>query len=1029
MSKDTSQSAKDPAPVRNKFNDSLARITKSPLLSAGDIKVAAMMIAKEGSDTLGAQYVAMWRLSDDKITSYKFAFHRVGNINSRAKIIFNMSDYPDYQDVIMSERLFLECKPTPVDPLKSVVGTSDNTRCAYMDAPIRVGGDLFGVVSIEQHRCEEFPHGREWTAEEQSYASSLSDLMAIAAESAERHTLMLRSEENEKEHHRIKTLMEELLATTSRLEKLNEMSILFLSLDEKSFEKKMSAGVKLIADDIDIDRLSVWKSHEKADGLYTSQIYRWDKAAGGTTAPIKELTDIPFEQISPNFGKYLDNDTSLNTPVSLMEDESIKLMMMHYGIVSTLTIPISINKRSWGFVLFEDHRTERFFDESMIETMRSVAYLCANTIRRKDMESDLEEALNEATSANRIKSDFLAKMSHEIRTPMNAIIGMSELALREKNPKIVRDHVTTVKQAGVNLLSIINDILDLSKIESGTMNIIPAVYYLPSLLNDVVNIIKMRALDSQIQFVVNLDSNLPNALVGDKTRIRQILINILENAVKYTDRGFVSLEIHGEPTDEKTLTLIMEIEDSGRGIKQEYIDKLFHNYYQIESESEAGAEGIGLGLAITRNIINAMGGDIAVVSDYGKGTKFMITLQQEIHDHDKLATVENLDSKSIIYCEQREKYTESLYKSICNLGIECKFVSDIYTLREMMEKESFSYLFLAYSLFEKNKNVLREYFDTSRIVLLTEFGESVPVGKWNVISMPALVMAIADVYNGRPDGYLFGRIGDVGNMITAPGANVLVVDDINTNLSVANGLLMPYKMNVDLCNSGKEAIEAVKLKEYDVVFMDHRMPGMDGIEATGHIRALADELPYIKNLPIIALTANAVSGMREMFLENGFDDFLSKPIDTTHMNTLLEKWIPRDKQKRPVKSKIRPDNPQDFKPDIISINGLNTKEGVELSGGKLDDYYRSLSDFYNEGQERKDKIVSCLDTDNLYMLIVQVHALRSAASHIGADAMVKAADALEEARAKSDMSLVEAKANDFLSLLDDLLKNIKSALL
>ena len=1029
MSKDTSRSANDRTSGRNKLSDSLARLTKSPILSAGDIKAAAMMIAKEGCAALGAQYVSMWRLADDMVTSYRFAYHKVGNINSGAKAFFNMNDYPDYQEAIMSERLFLEYNAVPMDPLISVVGASEHTRCAYMDAPIRVGGKLFGVVSIEQHRCEEFPQGRKWTVEEQSYASSLSDLMAIAVESSERHSLMLRSEETEKERHRISTLMEELLATTTRLEKLNEMSILFLSLDEETFEEKMSAGLKLIADDIDIDRLSVWRSHEKPDGLYTSQIYRWDRTAGCTTPPLAEMTDIPFDRISPDLKRLVENHKSFNSPVSLLEDESIKRMMTRFGIVSTLTIPISINKRSWGFVLFEDHRNERFFDESILETMRSVAYLCANTIRRKDMESDLEEALNEATAANKIKSDFLARMSHEIRTPMNAIIGMSELALREKNPEIVREHVTTVNQAGVNLLSIINDILDLSKIESGTMNIIPAVYYLPSLLNDVVNIIKMRVVASKIQFVVNVDSNLPNALIGDEPRIRQVLINILENAIKYTDRGFVSLEIRGESTEDKMLTLVMEVEDSGRGIKQENIDKLFNSYYQIDAESKSSVEGVGLGLAITRNIINAMGGDIAVASDYGKGSKFTITLPQEIHNRDRLAAVEDLDNKSIIFCEHREKYSESLYKTICNLGIECKLVSDIHELREMAEKESFSYLFLAYGLFEKNKNVLREYFDASQIVLLTESGESVPAGDWNVITMPALVMAVADMYNGRSDGYLFGRAGEAGDLITAPGANILVVDDIDTNLSVVNGLLMQYKMNVDLCSSGKEAIEAVKSKEFDVVFMDHRMPGMDGIEATGHIRALAEELPYIKNLPVIALTANAVSGMREMFLENGFNDFLSKPIDTTHMNTLLEKWIPREKQKRSDKSKAKSSEHQNLRPDNIYINGLNTKEGVELSGGNLNDYFSSLSEFYNEGQERRDKIKKCLDTDNLYMFIVQVHALRDAASHIGADDLLKAADSLEEARSNASLSLANVGVNDFLTILEDLLINIKRALL
>ena len=210
-----------------------------------------------------------------------------------------------------------------------------------------------------------------------------------------------------------------------------------------------------------------------------------------------------------------------------------------------------------------------------------------------EMRARTEEALVIANEANRAKSEFLAKMSHEIRTPMNAIIGMTELAMRENMSDTVREHVVTIKQASLNLLSIINDILDLSKIESGSMQIVPVQYMLSSLINDVVNIIRMRTVDSQIRFVVNIDSTLPNYLTGDETRIRQVLINLLGNAVKYTDSGFISFTICGTVIDEKTVTLLFEVEDSGIGIKTEDIDNLFTNYFQVESDKEKSVEGVG----------------------------------------------------------------------------------------------------------------------------------------------------------------------------------------------------------------------------------------------------------------------------------------------------------------------------------------------------------------------------------------------------------------------------------------------------
>ena len=380
--------------------------------------------------------------------------------------------------------------------------------------------------------------------------------------------------------------------------------------------------------------------------------------------------------------------------------------------------------------------------------------------------------LIESNKANKAKTRFLAKMSHEIRTPMNAIIGMAELALRENMTYTVKEYILGVKQAGTNLLSIINDILDFSKIENEKLEIVPSNYSFSSLINNVVNIIKTRIADSGLRFEINIDSNIPDSLFGDETRIRQVLLNVLGNAVKYTKKGFISFSVNGE-IKEDTVLLTIEVTDSGMGIKPKDLKKLFDEFVRMDMESKKGIEGTGLGLAIAKNLIKMMNGDISVQSEYGKGSIFTVKLPQKIS--------------------------------------------------------------------------VNELFDSLKTDNMTI--------KFN-----------------------------------APNARVLVVDDIDANLKVVKGLMQPYKMQVDLCTSGAEAIEMVKANNYDLVFMDHMMPDMDGVEATKIIREI------YANLPIIALTANAVSGVKEMFFSNGFNDFLSKPIDTINLNSILEKWLPKEKQ-------------------------------------------------------------------------------------------------------------------------------------
>jgi len=646
--------------------------------------------------------------------------------------------------------------------------------------------------------------------------------------------------------------------------------------------------------------------------------------------------------------------------------------------------------------------------------------------------TELVVARELAKQSARSKSDFLAKMSHEIRTPMNAIIGMTELALREDLPDAARAHAMTIKQAGANLLAIINDVLDFSKIESGNLQIAPVHYLLSSLMNDVVSIIRMRAIDSHIRFTVYLDSTLPNALIGDETRIRQVLINLLGNAVKYTDKGYVSLMVHGEMTDASTINLIMEVKDSGRGIRQEDIGKLFLNFAQLDIEANRGIEGVGLGLAISQSVVTAMNGEITVESEFGKGSTFTVTLPQKIFHPEKLAIVDNPEEKSAIVYERRETYADSILYAINNLGVKYEQASSDEQFCAMLKKGSFPFIFVSHALLERNKDAILQFNGEAQVVLLAEFGETLPVGNWSVLSMPAHAISIANIFNGESEKFAYNANEELTVRFIARDAKVLVVDDIHTNLKVTNGLLQPYEMVVDLCDNGADAIKAVQSKNYDIVFMDHWMPEMDGMEAMKHIRALDDDDSYYKDLPIVALTANAVSGMQEIFLQSGFDDFLSKPIDTVRLNAILKKWIPKEKQANSGTDSvlIKTKAVYTHAPPLVAIaaEGLDTKKGVRLSGGTVEYYYETLATFQEDGLERKKEIRRCLDAGNLSLYAIHVHALKGAAANIGADQLSEVAYGLEMAGRRGDLDFIKSNNDHFLMMLEQLLSSIEDTL-
>jgi signal transduction histidine kinase len=409
-----------------------------------------------------------------------------------------------------------------------------------------------------------------------------------------------------------------------------------------------------------------------------------------------------------------------------------------------------------------------------------------------------------AESNSRAKSDFLANMSHEMRTPMNVMIGLTDLLLEEDESVNTKETLKKINTAGNTLMGLINDVLDMSKVEAGKMDLNPVQYDVPSLLNDIITLNMIRIEEKPITFNLDINDDLPRSLFGDDLRVKQILNNLLSNAFKYTKEGTVTLGVDcrregaqgapGAPNTAGNTWVSFSVSDTGIGIREEDIKKLFTDYNQVDTSANRAIEGTGLGLSITKKFVELMGGNITVESEYGKGSTFRARIRQGFVT-DKLLSPETVESlRSFRYLEKKKQTYEKLVRS------------------------DLSY------------------------------------------------------------------------------ARVLVVDDFPMNLDVAAGILRKYKMQVDCVTSGQESIDLIAAGEpvYDAVFMDHMMPGMDGIEATKAIRALGTK--YAEDLPVIALTANVVSGNEQMFLDNGFNAFLPKPFNVMILDAIIQRWV-RDKSK------------------------------------------------------------------------------------------------------------------------------------
>jgi len=625
---------------------------------------------------------------------------------------------------------------------------------------------------------------------------------------------------------------------------------------------------------------------------------------------------------------------------------------------------------------------------------------------------------------NMEKSSFLARMSHEIRTPMNSILGMAELIQRKAVSSEIQEYIEIIHQSGDNLLAIINDILDFSKIESGRLQIQNREYYIASVINDMINMIRPRVAEKSLDFFVNIDGNIPAQLFGDDMRLRQILTNLLSNAVKYTRKGFISLNVAMEPADSETLKLIFAIEDSGIGIKPEDTKKLFSEFARMDSKANQNIEGTGLGLAITRALCQAMGGNVSVTSEYGKGSVFRAVVAQDFSNKKPVVWVIDAEKKRVLFYDWRPQYVQSMENTLRGLGVNYTCAAVFQEFLYNLEHEQYDFAFISSKYAMDCIYALGKRDTPVQLVIMVEPGEISVYREVISIMMPVYSITMANVLNNSPEGNMSQDI-KLKIQFTAPDARVLIVDDISTNLRVAKELMAPYNMNIHTCLSGSEAVNLAKNNYYDIIFMDHMMPGMDGIEATSFIRALDSGDGYYQKLPVVALTANALSGQREMFLQQGISDFLAKPIDVQKLNDILEKWLPPEKRVESVQRVIQAGQKQD-KSVAFDIAGVDVTLGLSNCGGGTAVYLNILADFCKDAEARLGQITDALNKRDTKLYITLVHALKGAARSIGAVETGEKASWLEKAAAPGDLAALKDKTTDLQENVRVLINNIRA---
>ena len=656
-------------------------------------------------------------------------------------------------------------------------------------------------------------------------------------------------------------------------------------------------------------------------------------------------------------------------------------------------------------------------------------YICEMFSVSKSMADDLE---NELEDMKQQSEDFMANISHELRTPINVVTGLSGLLLDEEKEEKKKADLNAIQSAGKRLFSRIEDILDYTEIDTGSLILSEEEYRISSIVNDIATELRFWR-SGTCEIVIDMDVNIPARMVGDAGRIKRIIRHLMVNAVKFTDKnGCVNLHIFSRKK-EYGANLCIEVTDTGIGMTEDERVRVVDGMYQIDSGRSRRAEGIGLGLSIVFGFVKKMGGFVRIESEVKKGTKVTISIPQRVVD-DKPSVILDHPEKLELACylrndkysspAVREYYNTMILHTLKGLSVPIHRANEFEELKKLVVANQITHIMIAEEEYQENRDYYESIKGDISVIVSVSGGFRIPGGtKCTFIRKPIFSHSIVNAVNRKTSLWEFDPETS-GKKLVFNNVNALVVDDEEMNLIVAKGILAGYGMDADVVLSGMEAVHACEKKEYDVIFMDHMMPEVDGVEAMKMIRTNAGQDDHTA---IIAFTANAVSGVREMFMKEGFDEFLAKPIEVSELERILKKLLPST-----MWEYVAVKDEEDDSPKVVSSNKgnslvtLNTDQGISVCRGSSELYEEVLLEFAREADGIADMAQELYDARDWENYSIKLSGLKLSSRIIGADDLSRKAGEIERAAKDKWEAFIVANHDDLKKQIgavkDDILR-------
>ncbi|MBO7484886.1 MAG: response regulator [Spirochaetaceae bacterium] len=809
----------------------------------------------------------------------------------------------------------------------------------------------------------------------------------------------------------------------SRCDLLHLISLVDEALQQTKYDEQINKNIteilKNIGKQISADRICIWQLQK--DSIQNCLLSVFWESAENAQNKFRAGSVFSLEEILPDsLEKLVKGNPYILTPSSESSGR-LKYKMAANHTVSKCILPLVDAFELCGFIEIDTFKVPLSFSQEELMRLSVPFKLIFSKLRQSELRTSLGTARTQAVAGTDAKSNFLANMTHELRSPLNVIMGLSDLILGTGNlPSEILNYAQNINSSSRNLFNVVSDILDFSNLESGNLEITPVPYDFADLVNDIITSSRLKLSETYLSFFIYVDPTLPAQLIGDCARIKQVFLNLISNSLKYTKEGSITVRINGT-VDSEILELEFEIQDTGIGIKEEEQEKIFKMFQRLDNDMNVA--GTGIGLALSRKLCELMDGSLDFHSEYGNGTTFTAKVKQRIRNEYPLVELEKIKKKDVLIFEPRRRYSSFLLKQFELLGVNARLTASALDFSSGLQEDyDYDYIFVSAMYFSRVRTLLERSGSNTPVVVIATNNYNYP-NEQNVYVLQSPLSCITLAQFLSEESPLRQHTNSLPlKDVYAPKATVLLVDDNAVSLQIASGLLKLHGISTDTVTSGFDALSLLQEKTYDLIFMDYLMPGMDGMETAKEIRKMSNKN---SKTPIIALSANALSGIKEKFLAEGMNDYLTKPVEKNELNDILARWLPTGKIVPRVQKPVQSDNVQDIQ---FVIPNVNTVSGVKYAGNSITAYIDVLKTYVVDSRQKMQLLSDAYARKDWRDYAVNIHAIKSASKAIGAEKLSVIAARLEKAASEENAAFIAENSENCLDMIKETAGDIEVCL-